>query len=148
MQSTVSEPIPATGKYGRLKNFINGGFTDITSGRSLPVFSPLDGTLLAEMPCSSAADLDAAVAAASVAFPLWSRTPIKERVQVFFRYKYLLEQHLEELAALVSEENGKTHGEAVAEIEKCIELTEFATSLPQLVAGEVLEVSKGVECRT
>jgi malonate-semialdehyde dehydrogenase (acetylating) / methylmalonate-semialdehyde dehydrogenase len=148
MQSTVSEPIPATGKYGRLKNFINGGFTDITSGRSLPVFSPLDGTLLAEMPCSSAADLDAAVAAASAAFPLWSRTPIKERVQVFFRYKYLLEQHLEELAALVSEENGKTHGEAVAEIEKCIELTEFATSLPQLVAGEVLEVSKGVECRT
>jgi malonate-semialdehyde dehydrogenase (acetylating) / methylmalonate-semialdehyde dehydrogenase len=148
MESTISEPIPATGKYGRLKNFINGGFTDITSGRSLPVFSPLDGTLLAEMPCSSAADLDAAVAAASAAFPLWSRTPIKERVQVFFRYKYLLEQHLEELAALVSEENGKTHGEAVAEIEKCIELTEFATSLPQLVAGEVLEVSKGVECRT
>jgi len=148
MESTVSEPVPATGKYGRLKNFINGGFTDITSGRSLPVFSPLDGTLLAEMPCSTAADLDAAVAAARAAFPLWSRTPIKERVQVFFRYKYLLEQHLEELAALVSEENGKTHGEAVAEIEKCIELTEFATSLPQLVAGEVLEVSKGVECRT
>jgi malonate-semialdehyde dehydrogenase (acetylating)/methylmalonate-semialdehyde dehydrogenase len=148
MESTVSEPVPATGKYGRLKNFINGGFTDISSGRSLPVFSPLDGTLLAEMPCSSAADLDAAVAAARTAFPLWSRTPIKERVQVLFRYKYLLEQHLEELAALVSEENGKTHGEAVAEIEKCIELTEFATSLPQLVAGEVLEVSKGVECRT
>jgi malonate-semialdehyde dehydrogenase (acetylating) / methylmalonate-semialdehyde dehydrogenase len=148
MESTVSEPIPATGKYGRLKNFINGGFTDISSGRSLPVFSPLDGTLLAEMPCSSAADLDAAVGAARAAFPLWSRTPIKERVQVFFRYKYLLEQHMEELAALVSEENGKTHGEAVAEIEKCIELTEFATSLPQLVAGEVLEVSKGVECRT
>jgi malonate-semialdehyde dehydrogenase (acetylating)/methylmalonate-semialdehyde dehydrogenase len=148
MESTVSEPVPATGKYGRLKNFINGGFTDIKSGRSLPVFSPLDGTFLAEMPCSSAADLDAAVAAARAAFPLWSRTPIKERVQVFFRYKYLLEQHLEELAALVSEENGKTHGEAVAEIEKCIELTEFATSLPQLVAGEILVVSKGVECRT
>jgi malonate-semialdehyde dehydrogenase (acetylating)/methylmalonate-semialdehyde dehydrogenase len=148
MESTVSEPVPATGKYGRLKNFINGGFADIKSGRSLPVFSPLDGTFLAEMPCSSAADLDAAVAAARAAFPLWSRTPIKERVQVFFRYKYLLEQHLEELAALVSEENGKTHGEAVAEIEKCIELTEFATSLPQLVAGEILVVSKGVECRT
>ncbi len=150
MQSTVTAPAPAaaTGKYGRLKNFINGGFTGVTPGRSLPVFSPLDGSLLAEMPCSSAADLDAAVAAARTAFPRWSRTPIKERVQVFFRYKYLLEQHLEELAAVVSEENGKTHGEAIAEIEKCIELTEFATSLPQLVAGEVLEVSKGVECRT
>src|ERR1700722_1954219 len=148
MQTTLSQPGPATGKYGRLKNYINGGFTAVTSGRSLPVISPLDGSLLAEMPCSSAADLDTAVAAAQAAFPAWSRTPIKERVQVFFRYKYLLEKNLEELAALVSEENGKTHGEAVAEIEKCIELTEFATSLPQLVAGEVLEVSKGVECRT
>ncbi len=49
---------------------------------------------------------------------------------------------------LVSQENGKTLGEGIAEIEKCIELTEFATSLPQLVTGEVLEVSKGVECRT
>ena len=147
MPTTVSEPVIG-GKYGRLKNFINGGFAAVTPGRSLPVISPLDGSLLAEMPCSSAADLDAAVAAAQAAFPAWSRMPIKERVQVFFRYKYLLEKNLEELAALVSEENGKTHGEAVAEIEKCIELTEFATSLPQLVAGEVLEVSKGVECRT
>ncbi len=65
-----------------------------------------------------------------------------------FRYRHLLEKHLQELAALVSEENGKTIGEAIAEVEKCIELTEFATSLPQLVTGEVLEVSKGVECRT
>lgn len=150
MQSTVTAPATAaaTGKYGRLKNYINGGFTGVIPGRSLPVVSPLDGSLLAEMPCSSAADLDAAVAAAQAAFPRWSRTPIKERVQVFFRYKYLLEKNLEELAALVSEENGKTRAEAIAEIEKCIELTEFATSLPQLVAGEVLEVSKGVECRT
>ena len=68
-------------------------------------------------------------------------------MQVLFRYKRLLEQHLTDLAELVSEENGKTRNEAIAEIEKCIELTEFATSLPQLTGGEVLEVSKGVECR-
>jgi malonate-semialdehyde dehydrogenase (acetylating)/methylmalonate-semialdehyde dehydrogenase len=148
MQSTVSELAAATGKYGTLKNFVNGRFVDVNSDRSIAVFSPLDGALLAEMPCSSVAHLDAAVAAAQSAFPAWNRMPIKERVQVFFRYKYLLEKNLGELAALVSEENGKTTGEAVAEIEKCIELTEFATSLPQLVAGEVLEVSKGVECRT
>lgn len=135
-------------KYGILRNFINGQFVDVSSDCSIPVISPVDGAPLAEMPCSSATDLDAAVKAARAAFPAWSRTPIKERVQVFFRYKYLLEKNLSELAALVSEENGKTLGEAVAEIEKCIELTEFATSLPQLVMGEVLEVSKGVECRT
>lgn len=134
-------------KYGRLKNFVGGEFIDV-AGRSMPVISPLDGALLADMPCSSTDDLDRAVKAARQAFPAWSKTPIKERVQVFFRYRHLLETNMQELAALVSEENGKTLGEAVAEMEKCIELTEFATSLPQLVTGEVLEVSKGVECRT
>jgi malonate-semialdehyde dehydrogenase (acetylating)/methylmalonate-semialdehyde dehydrogenase len=144
----MSTAVTTESKYGRLKNYINGGFVSSSSGRSLTVHSPLDGNLLAEMPCATAAELDAAVAAARHAFHRWSRTPIKERVQVFFRYKYLLERHLDELSALVSEENGKTRSEAVAEVEKCIELTEFATSLPQLIGGEVLEVSKGVECRT
>jgi malonate-semialdehyde dehydrogenase (acetylating) / methylmalonate-semialdehyde dehydrogenase len=134
-------------KYGRLKNYINGGFTDSSSGRSLSVFSPLDGSLLAELPCSDQTDLDAAVTAAHTAFPHWSRTPIKERVQIFFRYKRLLEDRRGELAALISEENGKTLTEAEAEIDKCIELTEFATALPQLAGGEVLEVSKDIECR-
>lgn len=78
----------------------------------------------------------------------WSTLPIKERVQVFYRYKNLLEKNLNELSALVREENGKTMSEAKAEIEKSIELTEFACSLPQLVQGELLEVSKGVECRS
>jgi malonate-semialdehyde dehydrogenase (acetylating)/methylmalonate-semialdehyde dehydrogenase len=135
-------------KYERIRNFVNGNFKTVSSQRTLTITSPTDGTPLAEMPCSSAADLDEAVKAAKAAFPAWSKTPIKERVQVFFRYKYLLEQNLQELAAVVSEENGKTIGEAIAEVEKCIELTEFATSLPQLITGEILEVSKGVECRT
>src|SRR5882757_9742503 len=143
----MGSAITTESKYGRLKNYINGGFVTSTAGRSLLVASPLDGSPLAEMPCATTAELDAAVTAAKNAFPRWSKTPVKERVQVFFRYKYLLEQHLNELAVLVSEENGKTLGEATAEIEKCIELTEFATSLPQLIGGEVLEVSKGVECR-
>jgi malonate-semialdehyde dehydrogenase (acetylating)/methylmalonate-semialdehyde dehydrogenase len=73
--------------------------------------------------------------------------PIKERVQIFYRYRQLLEQNLAELSALVSEENGKVESEATAEVLKSIELTEFACSLPQITAGEVLEVSKGVECR-
>src|SRR4029078_515740 len=99
-------------------------------------------------PMSSGSDLNFAVAAAKNAFPSWSKTPIKERVQVFFRYKFLLEKNLTELAELVHRENGKTMDEAIAEIEKCVELTEFACSLPQLITGELLEVSKGVECRT
>ena len=135
-------------KYKPVQNFINGKFVDASSSRTLDVISPLDGNLLSKVPMSAAKDLDIAVKAAKAAFSSWSKTPIKERVQVFFRYKTLLERDLKQLAELCSEENGKTYGESVAEIEKCIELTEFATSLPQLVTGEILEVSKGVECRT
>lgn len=135
-------------KYKATQNFINGVFVNSQSNRSLDVISPLDGNLLSTVPMSTANELNDAVKAAKAAFPAWSRTPIKERVQVFFRYKTLLEKHLKELAELCSEENGKTYGESLAEIEKCVELTEFATSLPQLVTGEILEVSRGVECRT
>ncbi len=135
-------------KYQPVQNFINGVFVNPSSQKVMDVISPLDGTLLSTVPMSAATDLDAAVAVAKKAFPTWSKTPIKERVQVFFRYKYLLEKNLKELAELCSQENGKTYGESVAEIEKSIELTEFACSLPQLVTGEILEVSRGVECRT
>src|SRR3954471_22380188 len=134
--------------YPQIQNFVGGQFTPAQTSRSLEVISPLDGELLSSVPMSGRDDLDFAVAAAANAFPSWSKTPIKERVQVFFRYKFLLEKNLTELAALVHRENGKTMDEAIAEIEKCIELTEFACSLPQLVTGEILEVSRGVECRT
>jgi malonate-semialdehyde dehydrogenase (acetylating)/methylmalonate-semialdehyde dehydrogenase len=135
-------------KYQPIQNFINGKFVNASVDRKLDVISPLDGNALSTVPMSSANDLNDAVAAAKNAFPKWSKTPIKERVQVFYRYKNLLEKNLEELANLCSEENGKTYSESVAEIEKSIELTEFACSLPQLVTGEILEVSRGVECRT
>ncbi|MBK7885309.1 MAG: CoA-acylating methylmalonate-semialdehyde dehydrogenase [Chitinophagaceae bacterium] len=135
-------------KYSPTQNYINGQFINASVSKTMEVISPLDGTLLSTVPMSSSKDLNDAVAAAKKAFPGWSKTPIKERVQVFFKYKTLLEKHLKELSELCSEENGKTYSESVAEIEKCIELTEFATSLPQLVTGEILEVSRGVECRT
>src|SRR5436190_1678027 len=135
-------------KYPPVQNYLNGKFVNADSQRTLDVTSPVDGNHLSTVPMSTAKDLDAVITSAKAAFTTWSKFPIKERVQVFFRYKYLLEKNLKELAELVQEENGKTYNEAVAEIEKSIELTEFACSLPQLVTGEILEVSKGVECRT
>ncbi|HVK97814.1 MAG TPA: CoA-acylating methylmalonate-semialdehyde dehydrogenase, partial [Flavisolibacter sp.] len=135
-------------KYNQVQNFLNGEFVNAETSRFLSVVSPLNGEQLSKVPMSNAIDLDNAVNAAKKAFEKWSKVPIKERVQVFFRYKTLLENNLQELAQLVQEENGKTYNEAVAEVEKSIELTEFACSLPQLVTGEVLEVSRGVECRT
>ena len=121
-------------KYSAIQNYIGGKFVDASTSKTMDVISPLDGNHLSTVPMSNAKDLDDAVKAAQAAFPAWSKTPIKERVQVFFRYKTLLEKNLKELAELCSEENGKTYGESVAEIEKCIELTEFATSLPQLMS--------------
>lgn len=135
-------------KYGKAKNYINGRLVETMTDRWMPVESPLTGEVIAEVAVSSKEDLDKAVSAAKEAFKTWSKTPIKDRVQVFFRYKTLLEQNMAELSALIQEENGKTLDEARAEIEKSIELTEFAVSLPQLTQGEILEVSKGVECRT
>ena len=132
--------------YPEVKNYIAGTFTN-GSDKSLDVLSPLSGEIISKVPLSSAKQLDAAVKAAQKAFGGWSSTPVKERVQVFYRYKTLLEKNIDELSRLVHEENGKTMDEARAEVEKSIELTEFACSLPQLIGGELLEVSKGVECR-
>jgi malonate-semialdehyde dehydrogenase (acetylating)/methylmalonate-semialdehyde dehydrogenase len=137
-----------TMKYPEIKNYVGGKYVPSKSTKHLDVISPLDGSLLSTVPLSSKEDLSDAVSVARKAFETWSKVPIKERVQVFFRYKTLLEKNILELSKLVQEENGKTLDEARAEVEKSIELTEFACSLPQLIGGEILEVSKGVECRT
>ncbi len=135
-------------KYPEIRNYINGAFVPSITNRFLDVISPLDGTLLTKTPLSGPGDLDDAVSKARQAFLIWSKIPIKERVQVFYRYKMLLEKNMTALSELIREENGKTIDEAKAEIEKSIELTEFACSLPQMICDEILEVSRGVECRT
>ena len=142
MPATLATPL----RYGRLANSIGGRSVPV-AGEALDVFDPADGTVIAQVPMSGRAEVDAAADAARRAFPAWAGTPIKERVQVLYRYRTLLEQQAESLARLVTEENGKVHGEALAEVLKSVEQVEFACSLPQLVQGRVLEVSRGVECR-
>ena len=145
--TSTAAPRLKSPRYPSVRNFIGGRFTP-GGAQSLDVVNPSDGRLLSRVPLSSAGEVDAGVRAAAAAFPGWSATPLKERVQVFFRYRALLEQHRDELVGLISEEHGKIRSEAEAEVLKAIELTEFACSLPQIVTGEVLEVSRGVECRT
>jgi len=87
-------------KYSPVQNYIGGQFVDASSARTLKVISPLDGNLLSTVPMSTGKDLNDAVKAAKAAFAGWSRTPIKERVQVFFRYKTLLEKNLKRLQKL------------------------------------------------
>ncbi len=133
-------------KYPEVKNYI-GEELQNGSSNTLDVYSPVNGEVISKVFLSTYEAVDKAVKTAHEAFKSWSETPIKERVQVFFRYRNLLEKNFDELAEIVHEENGKIIDEAKAEVAKSIELTEFACSMPQLIAGEILEVSKGVECR-
>ncbi|MEO1261481.1 MAG: CoA-acylating methylmalonate-semialdehyde dehydrogenase [Bacteroidota bacterium] len=128
-------------------NYIKGQFTK-TNGRSMEVISPGNGAVISSVPLSGKADLDAAVEAAKNAFPGWSSMTVKERVQVFYKFRSLLETNMQELSELVALENGKTFAEAKAEVLKGMELSEFACALPPLLSDEIQEVSKGVECRT
>src|SRR5215208_2074767 len=137
---------PDSPKHSAARNFVAGEFIGSATA-SLEVLNPSDGSLLSRVPLSSKADVEIAVRAAAEAFPAWSATPIKERAQVFYRYRALLERELTALASLITEEHGKIRSEAEAEVQKAIELTEFACSLPQIATGEVLEVSRGIECR-
>lgn len=134
-------------KYAEAQNYIGGARTAEPS-ETMEVHSPLTGEIISTVNLSGKSQLDQAVEAAREAYPAWSAMTIKQRVQIFYRYRELLVQNLQELGQLVHEENGKTLPEAVAEVEKSIELTEFTCSLPQMVSGEVMEVSPGVECRT
>ena len=135
-----------TAELSVVKNYINGQF-ERNGQNSMDIINPADGNIISTLPLSNYDDVNKAVQAAKTAFNSWSAMTFKERVQIFFRYRTLLEKHIEELTKLVQIENGKTYGEAKAEVEKSMELCEFAVSIPQIIVNEVQEVSQGVECR-
>ncbi len=128
-------------------NFIGGERVEASASRTLPVTNPSTGETIAEVPLSGAADVDAAVERATEAQAGWGLMPVKERVQVLFRAKALMEAQIDRLAARITEENGKTLAESRGSILRAAECLEFAASLPQIVPGGFLEVSRGVECR-
>jgi malonate-semialdehyde dehydrogenase (acetylating) / methylmalonate-semialdehyde dehydrogenase len=133
-------------QFEEVKNFINGAFKSGSSKTNHQIISPLNGVLLSNFNESTQDDLNEIILHAQKAQKLWQKVTLKERAQVFYRYKRLLEENIEKLTEIIYLENGKIHSEARAEIEKAIELTEFACSLPQFVNGENMEVSKGVFC--
>jgi malonate-semialdehyde dehydrogenase (acetylating)/methylmalonate-semialdehyde dehydrogenase len=129
-----------------LPNFVGGVWVASTSTESVDVINPATGELLARTPLSTASDVDRAVQAAAAAFPAWRRTPAGERVQYLFKMRTLIEEHLEELARLITTENGKTLGEARAELRRGIENIEVACGTPILMQGYNLEdVTPGVD---
>jgi malonate-semialdehyde dehydrogenase (acetylating) / methylmalonate-semialdehyde dehydrogenase len=115
-------------------------------GKTLPVFNPATGEVIDQVPLSGPDDVDAAVRAAAHAYRSWSRTPVMERVRLMFRYKAVLEDHFEELAALVTRHHGKTLEESRGEVRRGIEVVDFACGAPTLLQGRTLrEVSSGVD---
>lgn len=128
-------------------NWIGGTWCESVTGRSMPVTNPRHGREMSRVVLSDAADVDAAVRVARVAQRSWRQVPMKERAEVMYRLKSLMQRDLEELAWLVSHENGKTYAESVASVQKGIECVEYGASLPNLAAGEQIDVSRGVNCR-
>ncbi len=128
-------------------NFIGGYASVPESDRSVWIRNPGTGLPIAQLCLSAPADLDVAVRGAVEAQRAWALIAVKDRIQVLFRLKALMEGRLEPLAQVIHEENGKTVAEAKGSILRGIECIEFATSLPQLMVGPALEVSRGVECK-
>jgi malonate-semialdehyde dehydrogenase (acetylating)/methylmalonate-semialdehyde dehydrogenase len=113
---------------------------------ALPVYNPATEDVLDEVPLSGPAEVTQAVAAAAAAYPEWSRTTVMERTRLMFRYKMLLEEHYEELAAIVTRHHGKTLDEARGEVRRGIEVVDFACGAPTLLQGRTLrQVSGGVD---
>jgi malonate-semialdehyde dehydrogenase (acetylating)/methylmalonate-semialdehyde dehydrogenase len=133
-------------KGQRLSNFIGGNWTDSAALEALPVPNPATEEVLAEVPLSVESDVEAAVQAARTAFAEWKEVPVIERVRILLRFRELLVQEIDSLAKTLTEENGKTLNESVAEIWRGIEVVEFAAGIPSLMKGEVTpQVSRGVD---
>jgi malonate-semialdehyde dehydrogenase (acetylating) / methylmalonate-semialdehyde dehydrogenase len=113
---------------------------------SLPIYNPATGEVIGQVPMSGAGEVDAAVKAALAAYKGWSRTAVMERVRLMFRYKALLEEHFEELAAIITRHHGKTLEESRGEVRRGIEVVDFACGAPTLLQGRTLrDVSGGVD---
>ena len=113
---------------------------------ALPVYDPASAEVIEHVPLSGAAEVEAAASAAAAAHPGWAATPVMERVRLMFRFKQLLEEHLEELAAIVTRHHGKTLDEARGEVRRGIEVVDFACGAPTLLQGRTLrQVGNGVD---
>ncbi|RME88223.1 MAG: CoA-acylating methylmalonate-semialdehyde dehydrogenase [Planctomycetota bacterium] len=126
---------------------LNGQFVESKTSQFLDLINPHTGKTKGKVPCSTQEELDAMVDSARKAQKEWANIPVKDRVQVFFKMKQLMEEREKDLAEVIHQENGKTMAEAKGSILRAIECVEFAASLPQMISGPVLEVSRGVECK-
>ena len=136
----------ATPTLTKVPNFINGQWADSNATEWIDVTNPATGEVIAQTPLSSAAEAAAAVESAAAAFPEWRRTPPEDRIQPLFKLKMLLEEHIDDIARIITTENGKTFTEAKAEMRRAIENVEVACGIPMMMQGYNLEdVARGID---
>jgi malonate-semialdehyde dehydrogenase (acetylating)/methylmalonate-semialdehyde dehydrogenase len=123
-----------------------GGTWSRPVGQTLPVYDPATADVIDEVPLSGADEVSTAVGAALEAYPGWAATSVVDRVALMFNFKFLLEQHFEELAALVTQHHGKTLDEARGEVRRGIEVVDFACGAPTHLQGRTLrQTTSGVD---
>jgi malonate-semialdehyde dehydrogenase (acetylating)/methylmalonate-semialdehyde dehydrogenase len=129
-----------------VSHYVGGRRYDGNSVRSQDVFNPAHGAVSRQVILGTAEDVDAAVASARAAFPSWSNTPPIRRARVMNRFLQLMNEHKEALAAIITAEHGKVFTDAVGEVERGIDIVEFACGIPQLLKGDYTEqVSTGID---
>ncbi|MFC7157091.1 CoA-acylating methylmalonate-semialdehyde dehydrogenase [Halomarina halobia] len=137
--------LESIGQGGRVRNYVGGDWRDASGDESTSV-NPATGETLATVPFSSAGDVDEAVRAGSEAFDAWSARPVEERIQPLFRLKSLLEDHQDDLAALLVRDHGKTLAEARGELRRGIENVEVACGIPSMMqSGTLLNAAPGID---
>ncbi|EAS43081.1 methylmalonate-semialdehyde dehydrogenase (CoA acylating) [Photobacterium profundum] len=119
-----------------VQNFINGQITESRSERFAPIYNPATGEQTRQVVLSSAAEVEQVVAVADAAFPAWAKTSPLKRARVMFKFKALLEQNMDKLARIISNEHGKVYSDAVGEVTRGLEVVEFACGIPHLQKGE------------
>ena len=122
----------------KLKFCAGGEWLESKTSRYMDCFDPSTGEVIAQAPQCTADEVEAAISAAAAAFPAWADTPPNRRVQVLFRMKALLDQHLDELTYLCAQEHGKVWDEAMGDVLKVTEVVEFACGIPQLMKGPAI----------
>ena len=127
-------------------HFIGGKAVAGTSGRTADVFNPASGEVTGKVALASVAEVDAAVEAANAAWPAWASMPPLRRARVMFKFKELLERDRQEFAAIITSEHGKVLSDADGELQRGLEVVEFACGIPHLIRGEYTDsVGTGID---
>ncbi|MCL6360060.1 CoA-acylating methylmalonate-semialdehyde dehydrogenase [Pectobacterium polaris] len=119
-----------------VSNFIQGAIASSNSQRYAAVYNPATGEQIRQVVMSDKAEVEQAIASAAAAFPAWSKHSPLRRARVLFRFKALLEERMDTLARLISQEHGKVYSDAVGEVTRGLEVVEFACGIPHLQKGE------------